>query len=206
MKSADKIDTHGWTWQRALPYVLLVASIVGLLASFSLTYDKIQVLQNPHYKPLCNLNPVLSCGSVMKTTQASLLGVPNTVFGLMAFSGLATISLVMLAGATFKRWMWLVAQAVATAGVVFMHYLFFQAVFRIHAICPWCFGVWMVTIPTFWGITVCNIRAGYFVQNRWSRRIGTFVNRYSTDLLVLWYFVIIGTLLVKFWYYWSTLV
>jgi uncharacterized membrane protein len=193
------------TWQKILPTLLLVAGIIGLTASFALTYDKLQVLQNIHYQPGCNLNPVLSCGSVMKTSQASLLGVPNTIFGLIAFSLLTMFGLTLLAGATFKRWLWVGAQLAATVGVVFMHYLFFEAVFRIHAICPWCFAVWMITIPVFIGITVANSRAGN-IRIPGITTVAAFVSKYSIDVLVFWYLVIFLVLLVKFWYYWSTLI
>lgn len=195
------------TWQRALPYVLLICSAIGLVASFALTYDKIHVLQDPAYQPGCNLNPVLSCGSVMKTEQASLLGVPNTIFGLMAFSMLMVFGLVLTSGVVLYRWFWQGAQVLATLGVIMMHYLFFEAVFRIHAICPWCFAVWMITIPIFFGITICNIRRWLEAKTRSGFWAGTarWVNRYSIDLLVLWYLVLLGTLLVKFWYYWKTL-
>lgn len=195
------------TWQRTLPYVLLVGGVIGMIASFALTYDKIHVLQNPNYNPSCNINPILSCGSVMQTEQATLLGVPNTIFGLVAFSMLATFAVLLLNGARPPRWIWLAAQVASTAGVAFMHYLFFESVFRIHAICPWCFVVWMITIPIFWGITIHNIRHKYLGLERFAstQKIGTFVNRYSNDLLVLWYLAIFGILLKSFWYYWSTL-
>jgi uncharacterized membrane protein len=193
----------GLTWQRSLSYVLVIGGIIGLAASFVLTYDKIHVLQDPSYSPGCNLNPVLSCGSVMETSQASLLGVPNTVSGLIAFSMLIMFGLAMLAGATFKRWLWLGAQLAATVGVIFMHYLFFEAAFRIHAICPWCFVVWMVTIPIFFGITIYNIRQRYLPL---PTAVAGFISKYSNDILILWYLIIFGILLYKFWYYWSTLI
>ncbi|HZM64202.1 MAG TPA: vitamin K epoxide reductase family protein [Candidatus Saccharimonadales bacterium] len=194
------------TWQKALPYILLIGGVIGLLASFILTYDKIQLLQDPNYRAACNLNPVVSCGSIMKMPQANLFGVPNTIYGLIVFSMLTMLGLALLAGATFKRWLWLAIQSMATVGVIFMHYLFFEAVFRIHAICPWCFIVWMVTIPIFFSITICNIRTNTF-GNRWQMLASTmhFIDRYNKDILVLWYLVIFVILGVKFWYYWSTL-
>src|SRR5664279_4721339 len=127
-------------------------------ASFVLTYYKLHILQNPAYHPPCNINPVLSCGSVMKTEQASLFGMPNTIYGLMAFAMLLTLGVVLVSGAKLPAWMWRAAQGIATVGVISMHYLFFQGVFRIGAICPWCFAVWMITIPVFWYITLYNLR------------------------------------------------
>jgi len=195
------------TWQQALPYVLIIASIIGLMASFVLTNDKLHLLQTPTFQPSCNLNPIISCGAVMKSAQASTLGTPNSIFGLIAFSSLGMFGLMLLADASFKRWLWVSAQLFATAGVIGMHYLFFEDIFRIHAICPWCFSVWMVTIPAFFGITICNIRANRIGADRFqlTKRAAELINKYSTDLLVLWYLVIFSILLTKFWYYWKTL-
>lgn len=170
-----------------------------------LTYDKIHVLLNPNYDPGCNINPILSCGSVMKTEQASLLGVPNTIFGLIAFSTLTTFGVLLASGAKFKKWIWLTAEGAALMGVVFMHYLFFQGVFRIHAICPWCFVVWMITIPIFWYITVYNLMERNIRPPESLSNLSKFIQNHHADILFVWYLVIFGILLTKFWYYWSTL-
>jgi uncharacterized membrane protein len=194
------------TLQTCLPYLLIFASVVGLLASFTLTYDKIHVLQNPSYDPACNINPILSCGSVMKTQQANVLGVPNTIFGLVAFTMLGTLGAILAAGAQLKRWIWVCAQIAATLGVVFMHYLFFQGVYRINAICPWCLTVWMVTIPVFWYITLRNLELFADRLPTWGRRAATFARNHHADILMTWYAIILLILLEHFWYYWSTLI
>ena len=110
---------------RILPYILIVASIVGLTASFALTYDKIHVIEDPQYQAGCNINPILSCGSVMKTEQSMLFGVPNTIFGLVAFAMLGVAGVLLASGTQFKRWIWHSLWAGAALGMVFMHYLFF---------------------------------------------------------------------------------
>lgn len=188
-----------------LPYILIIAAIIGLIASFTLTYDKVHVLQGTGYQPGCNINPILSCGSVMKTEQASLLGVPNTIFGLMAFSMLLTFGFLLAGGAQVKRWVWLAVQIVATVGVVFMLYLFFQGVYRINAICPWCFVVWIVTIPVFWYITLYNISQHHIIVPAKLRRPMTYAQQHHVDFLILWYLILLGIILHRFWYYWSTL-
>ena len=65
---------------------VLIAGVVGLVASVTLTVEKIDILLNPSYVPSCNLNPILSCGSVMITPQASVLGFPNPLLGIVAFT------------------------------------------------------------------------------------------------------------------------
>ncbi|MDL2341841.1 MAG: vitamin K epoxide reductase family protein [Patescibacteria group bacterium] len=190
---------------KALPYLLVAAGIMGMVASFALTYDKIHVLQDPNYSPGCNINPILSCGSVMKTEQASLLGVPNTIFGLIAFTALLTFGFLLASGAVVKRRIWLMAQLLSTIGVIFMQYLFFQGVFRIHAICPWCFTVWMITIPVFWYITQYNLRQGNLAFPARLKRLRSFILQHHADILIFWYLCIFAIIIQHFWYYWSTL-
>lgn len=190
------------TLDTVLPYILLFGSIVGIIAAFALTYDKIQVLHDANYKPSCNLNPVLSCGSVMKSNQANLFGMPNTIYGLMGFSALATISGLLIMGVRLPRKAWFGIQAGVTAGLAFVIYLFFQGVFRIHAICPFCFLIWITMPPMFWYTTVYNLREKYIPSPAGVR---TFVLKHHGDILLVWYLVFFGILLAKFWYYWSTL-
>ena len=176
-----------------------------MISSLALTYDKIQVLSDKAYEPSCNINPILSCGSVMKTEQASLFGLPNTVFGLIAFTMLLTFGFLLIGGAVVKRWVWIAAQVAATIGVIFMHYLFFQGVYRIQAICPWCFVIWMITIPTFWYITLYNLQQKYILLPKVLRSAALFMRRNHGTILLVWYVIIIGIIIQHFWYYWSTL-
>jgi uncharacterized membrane protein len=204
-KNNSKTARKGLTLSQTLPYILMIAGVIGLLASFVLTYDKIQVLKNIGYDPPCNINPIFSCGSVMKTEQANLLGVPNTLFGIVGFTALTTVGFLFATGSLLGKRMWQMVQVVATIGVIFMHYLFFQGVYRINAICPWCFVVWMITIPVFWYITLYNLRERNIVLPGKLKKIEPFIQKNHGNILLVWYLIIFGILLEHFWYYWSTL-
>ena len=197
--------SHNWTLPSVLPYLFISVGVIGFIASFVLTYDKLQVLQDTNYVPSCNLNPILSCGSVMKTEQASLLGMPNTIYGLVAFTMLFTFGAVLAGGATVRRWVWISAQIAAVLGVIFMHYLFYQGVYRINAICPWCFVVWMITIPTFWYITIYNLSERNIRLPAYLQTPSKIIQSHHGEILVIWYLIIFGILIEHFWYYWSTL-
>jgi uncharacterized membrane protein len=206
-KATPKQAKTPLTLRQTVAYILLIGSIIGLIASLALTYDKIQVLKNPAYNPSCNINPILSCGSVMKTEQASLLGMPNTIFGIMGYTALLTVAVSLLSGARFKRWFWLCMQGAATIGVGFMHYLFFQGVYRVGAICPYCFVVWMITIPIFWYITQYNLAEGYInLRHSTLNKLALFIKHNHGNILLLWYLAIFAVLLTHFWYYWQTLI
>src|SRR5690606_19172760 len=105
-----------------------------------------------------------------------------------------------------KKWIWQQAQLASTLGVVFMHYLFFQGVYRINAICPWCFAVWMITIPIFWYITLYNLQQKNVSLPKKIRKFGDFAIKHHADILLVWYMIIFAILIERFWYYWSTLI
>ena len=48
---------------------VLIAGVAGLAASMTLTIEKIDLLIDSRYVPSCNLNPIVSCGSVMTTPR-----------------------------------------------------------------------------------------------------------------------------------------
>jgi len=189
-----------------LAIILVVAGTICLIASLALTYDKLKVLNNPSYRPSCNINPVLSCGSVMKTKQADLLGLPNTIYGLIGYTAITTFGALLLSGARFKRWVWLSLQLGVSVAFIFVHYLFFEGIFRIHAICPFCFVTWMATAPMFWYTTVYNIQANNIKFRERLTKVRGFILRRHGDIMISWYVIIIGILLKQFWYYWKTLI
>ncbi|MDY6999547.1 MAG: vitamin K epoxide reductase family protein, partial [Actinomycetota bacterium] len=77
---------------------VLLAGVLGLAASLTLTVEKIELLINPDYVPTCSINPVLSCGSVMITPQASLFGFPNPLIGIVSFSVVLVTGVLAVAG------------------------------------------------------------------------------------------------------------
>jgi uncharacterized membrane protein len=99
--------------------VILAFSIVGLLVSFTLSVEKIELLKNPDAILSCSLNAVLNCASVMKTWQATLFGFPNSFIGMIAYPVLITLSVGYFAGARYKRWFFVGAQMGATLGAIF---------------------------------------------------------------------------------------
>ncbi|WP_341720117.1 vitamin K epoxide reductase family protein [Micromonospora sp. FIMYZ51] len=184
---------------RVTAWVLAVGGGVGLLAAATLTVEKINLLADPDYVPTCSINPILSCGSVMNTPQAAAFGIPNPLLGIAGFAVVTTLGVVLLAGVRLPGWFWLGLQAGATFGVVFVHWLIYQSLYVIGALCPYCMVVWVVTIAIFLYTTLHNLE-------RWrpSSRLAGLAG-YHSFLLVTWYVVIGLAILVRFWDYWSTL-
>jgi uncharacterized membrane protein len=189
---------------RFVPWLLIVGGAIGLVCAFIISLDKMKLLENPSYRPSCDLNPVISCGSIMSSKQGSVFGFPNPWIGLFAFGVLITIGMGLLAGAKFKRWFWLGLEAGTIFGIGFIHWLFFESVYRIHALCPYCMAVWVVTITTFWYITLYNLETGVIrMPKGWGQAIATFARKHHLDILVFWLLVILVLILKHFWYYYG---
>jgi uncharacterized membrane protein len=195
-------ETGTFNLAKYLPLILLIGGVLGFLASFILTIETIKSLQNPGYTPSCSLNPILSCASVMKADQSSVFGFANSLIGIGGFAGLVTVGIALTAGANFKRWLWMVIQGVSTLGLIFTHWLIFESLYRIGSLCPFCMVVWSVTIPIFWYLTLYNLKLSTYSRNP----IFLFAYRHHADVLILWFLIIIGLILNRFWYYWVTLI
>ncbi|HET9874933.1 MAG TPA: vitamin K epoxide reductase family protein [Mycobacterium sp.] len=181
-------------------WLVLIAGAVGLLASATLTAEKIRVLTDPAYVPSCNLNPVLSCGSVMGTSQASLLGLPNPLLGVVAYTVVLVTGLLAVTKVALPRWYWMGLTFGALAGAGFVHWLIFASLYRIGALCPYCMVVWTVTIPLL--VAVASIA---FAPSA-SRPVAHAVHRWRWSLTALWFVTLILLIFIRFQDYWATLV
>lgn len=142
---------------RQTAWILVVGGIIGIIASIELIIQKISVLSNPDFVPNCDINPVLSCGSVINTEQASLFGFPNPVLGVIGFTIVIMFGALLFAGVELPRSMWLGLNLGALAGMFFVVWLVGQSLYVIGALCPWCMVVWSITIPIFWQVTTDNL-------------------------------------------------
>ncbi|MEV4628210.1 vitamin K epoxide reductase family protein [Micromonospora sp. NPDC049523] len=184
-------------------WVLTIGGLLGGLAAFVLTVEKIALLRDPGYTPSCSINPILSCGSVMSTPQAAVFGFPNPLLGVALFPLVVATGVAVLGGVRLTRWWWLGLQAGTVLGVVFVHWLFVQSVYRIGALCPYCMVVWVVTIVAFSYTTLRNIDRGYLpFPVAWR----TAVTRLHTAIPVAWLLILTVLVGEAFWTYWRTLV
>lgn len=124
---------------------MLVFGIVGLIAAFVLSVEKIHMLQEPDAVLSCSFNLVLNCSTVMETWQASIFGFPNSFIGLMGYSVVITVAVIGLAGANLPKWFWRLAGACYLLGALFAYWLFFSSVYGIEVLCPWCLFVTLAT-------------------------------------------------------------
>jgi uncharacterized membrane protein len=179
---------------------VLIAGVLGLAAALTLTIEKIEILINPDYVPSCSINPVLSCGSVMITPQASAFGFPNPLIGIVSFSVVVATGVLSVARVRLPRWYWGGLAIGTLIGAGFIHWLIFQSLYRIGALCPYCMVVWAVTIPLL--VVVASIA----LQPQLETGVARLIYQWRWSLVTLWFTAVILMILVRFWNYWSTLI
>ncbi|MEV6200454.1 vitamin K epoxide reductase family protein [Streptomyces sp. NPDC051771] len=145
---------------RGLGWLLVVTGAAGILAAWVITIDKFKLLEDPGFQPGCSLNPVVSCGNIMKSEQAAVFGFPNPLLGLVTYGVVVAIGAGLLAGARYRGWFWLGLNGGALFGVAFCTWLMQQSLYEINALCLWCCLAWAATITLFWYVTAHNVRTG----------------------------------------------
>lgn len=188
--------------ERAAAWVLVVTGSIALAAAVALTVEKIRVLEDPTHVPACTIDAVLSCGSVLSSDQAEAFGIPNPLIGIAGFGGVVALGLVLIAGGTIPRRVWLIVQAGLTFAVVFVHWLIFQSVYRIEALCPYCIVVWVTTIAMFTYVTLHNVAAGRLpVPGRLVSPLHHLARLHGV-VLTVWLLGVTGILAQGFWDHW----
>ena len=128
---------------------MLIMATIALIFSTLIMYDKLQLVLDPNFEPACTINTVVSCTDVMSSQQASAFGFPNPFIGMIGFPVVMALAVVLATGARLPRWIWLATATGLGLGVIFVHWLAYQALYEIVALCPWCMVVWSVMLPLF---------------------------------------------------------
>jgi len=181
---------------------VLISGVIGLFASMALTVEKIKILLNPSYVPSCNVNPIVSCGSVMVTPQASLLGFPNPLLGIVGFTVVVVTGVLAVSKVSLPQWYWVGLLIGTLVGAVFVHWLIFQSLYRIGALCPYCMVVWVVTVALL--VVVFSIVLRPVLAGRDSA-VPRVLFQWRWSIATLWFTAVFLLIMVRFWNYWSTL-
>lgn len=147
---------------KALFGTMLAFGIVGLIASFVLAVEEFHLLKDPTTTLSCSFNLVLNCSTVMQTWQATVFGFPNMFIGLMAFPIVIVVAALGLARAGLPRWFYIYANIGYLLGTLFAYWLFFNSVYDIQVLCPWCLVVTFSTTILLATITSYNLKENIF--------------------------------------------
>ncbi len=176
--------------------LLFILASIGMLFSGVIMADKVKLLMDPTFVPACTLSDVISCSDVMQSPQAAAFGFPNPILGLIGFPVVMTIAVLLFAGLKLPRWFWVCSQIGMIAAVLFIHWLAYQAIFNIFALCLYCMAVWAVTMPAMFMIL---IQPGF--AKRAARGEQITLKHWIMPVLVLlaWYIGMALIIWMQFW-------
>lgn len=194
-KQHGHAGTRGRYSDRQLGFWLVGAGLIALISSAILVYERLQIYIDAGHSTVCDINALLSCGTVMRTPQAEAFGFPNPFIGLVGFSIVVTIGAAMMAGAQFKKWFWVCMNIGLAAATAFIMWLWYQTTFQINALCLFCMIVWIMTITLFVKTTVRNVSAGVIPAAQSMRESA---RGWSWFAISLWLILIFGIIVIRF--------
>ena len=181
--------------QNLAAFIMLIGSGLGLLASFVLSIESLELAKNSHAVLSCDFSSALSCSAVANHWSAAILGFPNSFIGVMTLPVMVTIAVALLAGAKFPKWFMQAAQVGAVIGMIFAIWMFYMSYVEIGVLCPWCLTLDVGMLLIFGGMTRYNILTGVIA----GKKLKKFAqNDYDIVLLVTIIALAVVMILTKF--------
>lgn len=144
----------------ALAVWLVIAGVIGWWAAYSLTMERIHLLRDPDAVASCDFSVLVQCTANLESWQGQVFGFPNPILGLAGWIAPIVVGMAILAGARFARWFWWLFTGGLAVAFGFVIWLIIQSIFVLGTLCPWCMVTWVVTIPTFYAVTLHVLRTG----------------------------------------------
>ncbi|OGL21625.1 hypothetical protein A2707_06230 [Candidatus Saccharibacteria bacterium RIFCSPHIGHO2_01_FULL_45_15] len=179
---------------------MLVFGLIGLASAFVLTIEKFHLLEDPNAILSCSFNLVLNCSTVMQTWQSSVFGFPNMLIGLMAYPVVIAVAVAGLSGVRFPNKFLIVANICYALGALFSYWLFFQSVYAIQVLCPWCLVVTFSTTLIFATLTHYNLRENVFNLGATQRKRlqEILYSDYDKLAVAIWIVILVSLVFLKF--------
>jgi uncharacterized membrane protein len=171
--------TRGW-WG-----LLLAGGLLGILGTVWQTTERLSALATTGGESVCDINAVVSCGSVYEHWQSSALGVPNALIGIPVFAVMASAALGALLGsrlsAAFIATLW----GLALFMTMFVFWYMEQTAFAIGALCLFCTASMVNIMLAGIGLTRVADAEGALGDGRVGRAVHRLVDTWAD--LALWF-------------------
>jgi uncharacterized membrane protein len=184
--------------KKLLGWIMVIFGLTGFIASFALTLNKIEYLQNPDFVPPCNINPWLDCGIVMQSNWASLFGFPNMIIGLATYPLAVFTGLMIMLNEKNNKWLIRGCLALAATGLLINVILMYTSTFVIGAVCLWCIlSITSTANITFalgsYTLDTSELKNGSLLEKYYTKaHVPTLIGLYAavTIMIIVGYFLI----------------
>jgi len=179
---------------------MIIAAAIALIAAFTLTVEKFHLYEQPDAVLSCSINLVLNCSTVMQSWQSHVFGFPNMILGLIGFSVVLTIAVLGLAKVQFPRWFLIATNIGLLFAAGFAYWLFFQSIYAIQVLCPWCLLVTTATTLMLSSILHYNLKHNtfHFSKKTYQKVLAFLAGGYHQMIVIAWFVIMFALVYLQF--------
>jgi uncharacterized membrane protein len=140
------------------PYVsIVIGSLVGGIAAFLQTIERIQWAEHPTRALICDINNAFSCSNVFGVWQSSVFGFSNALLCLTFFAVMLGFSIAVYRSKETTRLPRLIAQFFSLFFLCFGAWYITQLMFVVGSMCIYCAFCYAGVIAINWGWLRANV-------------------------------------------------
>ncbi len=99
---------------------LIILSVLGFLASMYALHVEKRKEESTSYNPACDINNSVSCSKAFKSKYGHMLGLSNSVYGILFYLGLIVLDILKLQGIIYLAAISAVVGSVALAYISYV--------------------------------------------------------------------------------------
>jgi uncharacterized membrane protein len=174
--------------------LVLAGGLLGIVGTVWQTVERLSALSTS--KPsVCDINAVISCGSVYSHWQSSALGVPNSLIGLPVFAIMTSAAVGALLGSRpSKRYVGLLL-GLGVFMTLFVVWYMEQTAFAMGALCLFCTASMVNIILIGIGLTRVADAEGALGEGRLGRTVHTMVDSWADLAVWIGLMLLVGVML-----------
>ena len=163
--------------------LMVVGGGLGMISAGWQTVERIRWAAKPTASSFCEINSVLSCGSVYSHWQSSALGIPNSIIALAVFALAASAGLAGLLGSALSSRYLASVFGVTVFMTAFVTWYLEQSALSIRVLCLFCVACAVNIILVAVGVTRVASTEGALGEGRFGRGVAALVDS-GADLVV----------------------
>jgi uncharacterized membrane protein len=119
--------------------IIATAAVIGMVDSFFLVLEYIQVVLHPGEPTPCTVNTLVSCTLTVQGPYGHYFpGIPNPMWGMLWYAGFVAYGVARYLQSTFTRGARMFVGMILILGMMFSYRLYAASVLELHGVCPFC--------------------------------------------------------------------
>jgi uncharacterized membrane protein len=187
-------------FQNLIGSIITLFSLSGIIVSFILTIERINILKDANHLLSCSVNATFNCASVMTSWQAEILGFPNSIIGIAGYTLTFALGIGILFYKDFNKKLINIGLIGNLGAFIFSYWLLHQSAFAIQSLCIYCLISCFSATNIFFATILYSLQQNSLnFKEETMVKINTFLNKgLYFPIIAVWYLVIIVIIYLQF--------